>query len=123
MKDPVGRNVEYNPDEGCNNGTTDEFLAQAWKDVLGIMVRFHAEASSQIVENGRIIATHCLKKIVGSVPEHRQAIHRLALRLYGLWLIDPDQAKTWFDEWAEQEFDDDVPEAFPTYEGGWVSKM
>lgn len=88
----------------------DEFYAAAWKDVLQKIVELHQEVTIQCVSWGKIVSVPELQRIVGARHNHRRGTHRLALRLYGYWLISPSEAKTWFKEWVDDEFDADVPE-------------
>ena len=102
--------LDANKDAKTPFDEEDEFYVAAWKDVLDLIVQFHAEVVTQSIGYGRIVAPHCLKKIAGARDDTRKATQRLALRLYGYWLIDPSQAKEWFKEWVDDEFDADVPE-------------
>ena len=98
-----------------------EFEQAAWREVLELIVRLHAEVTTQCAVWGKIVSVPELKRIVGSVHCHRRASHRLALRLYGYWLISPSEAMTWFKEWVDEEFDADIPDSMPDPEGGYMS--
>lgn len=84
----------------------NQFRDAAWADVLCVMTEFHTEVAHQLMRYGKIVAAPSLKKIIGSFDDSRHARHRLTLRLYGYWLVDPELARRKFNEWIDEAYDD-----------------
>jgi hypothetical protein len=97
------------------NDDMGEFYASIWADVKQLICKFHTcivNAASN--DDGVSLAgTNLMYQTVGCDHKCRNVYQRLAVKLYGLWVVNPYDAKEWFMEWVDEELDKDDPEDFP----------